>query len=65
MDSGLKEDRLDGAAAIAEFTGTPVKRVFYLAERKLIPVGKEGGRLIGSKKTLRDHYAKLMSGQAA
>ncbi len=62
---GLRDDRLDGAVAIAEFTGIALKRVFYLAEKRLIPVAKEGGRLIASKKTLRAHYEKLTGGATA
>jgi hypothetical protein len=62
---GFGDDRLEGAAAIAEFTGETVRRVFHLAEKKLIPVGRIGGRLIASKKVLTEHYQKLVSGQAA
>lgn len=61
---GIGDDRLKGAAAIAEFIGEPVRRVFNLAERKLIPCGREGGRLIASKAQLREHYRKLVTGEA-
>ena len=59
---GLSEDRLEGATAIAEFLGTTRRRAFQLCERKLIPCGREGGRLIASKRALREHYAKLTRG---
>lgn len=62
LGKGLGEDRLDGADAIAAFVGIDRRRVFHLAERKLIPVGKEGGRLVASKAALREHYAKLTRG---
>jgi hypothetical protein len=56
---GLGSDRLDGAEAIAQFIGVPLRRAFYLCDRKLIPCGKEGGRVIASKTALREHYEKL------
>jgi len=36
----LADDLLYGVEAIAKFTGLPVRRVYYLAENKLIPAFK-------------------------
>jgi hypothetical protein len=62
-------DIAEGARAIAEVvfdddSPQSIKRVFYLAEKKLIPCGKLGGKLIASKKKLRQHMDALTSGKA-
>jgi hypothetical protein len=49
----LADDLLSGVPAIAEFTGWPERRVYYLAEKKLIPLFKIGDRWHGRKSTLR------------
>ena len=49
----LADDLLSGVPAIAEFTGWPERRVYYLAEKKLIPLFKIGDRWCGRKSTLR------------
>jgi hypothetical protein len=51
----LADDLLSGVPAIAEFTGRPSRRVYYLAEKKLIPLFKVGDRWCGRKSTLRPH----------
>ncbi|MGH7038368.1 MAG: hypothetical protein ACREE1_09565 [Stellaceae bacterium] len=61
----LADDLIRGAVAIGEFIGETPRRVFYLAERKLIPCGKQGATLIGSKRALREHYARLTGAVAA
>ena len=38
----VAEDKLRGVSAIAQFRGDSVRRTYYLCERGLIPVGKEG-----------------------
>jgi hypothetical protein len=43
----LADDLLSGFPAIAEFTGWPERRVYYLAEKKLIPLFKIGDRWHG------------------
>jgi hypothetical protein len=67
-DSGgpsLADDLLRGIKAISEFIGEDERRVYYLAEKNIIPVGKEGdGRWIASKRALRTHYARLTGGTA-
>jgi hypothetical protein len=57
----LADDLLRGAAAIGAFIGELPKRVFYLAAKGQLPIGREGMMLIASKKVLRDHYARLTS----
>jgi hypothetical protein len=59
-NEALAADLLDGVAAIAAFTGWPQRRVYYLAERGLLPLFKVGDRKWqGRKSTLRQHIAKL------
>jgi hypothetical protein len=50
VDESLGSDLLRGAQAIGQFINESAERVFYLAERGLIPVGKQGGALIASKR---------------
>ena len=54
----LAEDMLRGADAIAAYIGESPRRVFYLAERKLIPVFKIGNLLRARKSALRQHIAE-------
>jgi hypothetical protein len=60
----LADDLLRGAEAIGDFINEPVRRVFYLAERKLLPIGRLGGGLIASKAALRQRYDQLTRGAA-
>ena len=56
----LADDLLDGVEAISRFTGLPPRRVYYLAERKLLPLFKIGERKWqGRKSTLRAHVQAL------
>jgi hypothetical protein len=55
----LSEDLLRGIKSIAEFIGETPRKTFYLAERKYIPIGKEGASWIASKKRLREHYQRI------
>jgi hypothetical protein len=58
----LKDDLLDGVSAIAAFTGWPERRVYYFAEKGIIPVFKVGERKwCGRKSTLRRHIESLES----
>jgi hypothetical protein len=58
-------DRLDGAEAIAAFRGEPLHRTRYLIRMGLIPVAREGERIIASKRVLREHYMAATSAKAA
>ena len=55
----LKDDRLTGAKAIAEFLGEDQRRIFYMLEHRLIPAFKLGGRWNARKSTLVKHIEKL------
>jgi hypothetical protein len=58
------DDLLDGVAAIAEFTGMPVRRIYYLAEAGQLPLFKIGERRWqGRKSTLRQHLDQLEESQ--
>jgi hypothetical protein len=58
----LAGDLLSGVQVIAEFTGWPERRVYYLAEKKLIPLFKIGDRWHGRKSTLRRHLDSCEGG---
>ena len=58
-DEALSGDLLDGAERIAEFTGWPTRRVFYLLEKGLIPAFKIGNRWTARKSRLRRHIENL------
>ena len=59
----LSEDLLDGAKEIAEYTGWPRRRVFYLLENKLLPAFKVGNRWTARKSRLRLHIETLERGE--
>lgn len=48
----LADDLLDGAEAIAEFLGAKPRRVYYLAQKKHLPIGHVGGKLIARRSEL-------------
>jgi hypothetical protein len=52
----LKDDLLSGAAAIADYTGFSLRRVFHLLERGLLPGRKLGGTWISSKRALDQYF---------
>ena len=55
----LKDDKLKGAKAIAEFLGEDERRVFYMLEKNQIPGFKYGGLWNARKSTLVKHIEKL------
>jgi hypothetical protein len=55
----LGDDILRGVKAIAAFTGEPERRVHYLLEKQLLPAGQMGRIWTASKRTLREHYARV------
>ena len=60
----LAGDLLDGVTAIAAFTGWPERRIYYLAEKGLLPLFKIGERKwCARKSTLRRHIDNLESFQ--
>ena len=61
----LADDLLDGAEDFVRFTGFKRRRIYYLVETGLLPAGKLGNKLIGSKRAVREALTKVSSGQAA
>jgi len=55
-ESDQKLDILWGAQAIAEFLGTTERKVWYQADRGLLPVKRQGRLLTASKSALRKHF---------
>jgi hypothetical protein len=62
IDDALGTDILRGAAAIATYLNESQRRVFYLAERQMLPIGRLGSTLVASKRRLREHYDRLTQG---
>jgi hypothetical protein len=65
--SDVAEDALVGADAVCLFlwgqTGLPYrKRLYHLVKTNKLPVGHQGGRILGSKQTLREHHRKTSGG---
>ena len=59
QENDLADDLLEGADAIATFMGWNRRRVYYAAERKLIPIFHMGDHLAARKSTLRRHVENL------
>jgi hypothetical protein len=59
VPSTLANDLLRGIPAIAAYLGDSEPRVYYAAERGLLPLGKLGANWIGSKKALTAYFDKL------
>jgi hypothetical protein len=59
--SPLADDLLRGIPAIAAYLGDSEQKVYYAAERGLLPLGKLGANWIGSKKALTAYFEKLTS----
>ena len=55
----LADDLLEGADEIGAFMGWNRRRVFYAAERGLIPIFRFGNRLSARKSTLRRRVEDL------
>jgi hypothetical protein len=53
------DDRIRGVRRIARFLKEPERRVSYLIERDIIPVGREGTAIVASKARLRDYHRKI------
>ncbi len=59
QETDLADDLLEGADEIAAFMGWNRRRVFYAAERKLIPIFRVGNRLSARKSSLRQRIDDL------
>jgi hypothetical protein len=62
-ESRLADDLLHGISSIANFLGESERRTYYLAENRLIPLGKVGAIWTGSKSALREHYKRITQGE--
>ena len=54
----LTSDIMNGAAEIAAFLNVSERRVFYIAERNLLPIFRVGTNLTARKSTLLRVYAR-------
>jgi hypothetical protein len=59
----LADDLLVGAKPIADYLGVPVRRVFYWAESRKLPVFKVGNLWAAKRSTLARHFEKLEAGE--
>jgi hypothetical protein len=59
MPLNIKDDRLSTVAEIADFWGVDVKRMRYLIRHNIVPAGKEGNLIVGSKTQLRQRYREM------
>jgi hypothetical protein len=63
MTDNIADDIIRGATAIADYTGDDVRRIYYLAERGMLPGGFRIGRIIHLRKsTYRREIEKLEQG---
>jgi hypothetical protein len=53
------DDLLIGARPIATWLGLPVRQVFYMAERRQLPLFKIGSKWACRKSTIKAHFAAL------
>ena len=53
-NENLADDLLEGAEAIADFTGLTTRQVYYLTNKNALPVFRLGGGLFGRKSEFRD-----------
>ena len=71
LDCNLPDDLMRGADEIAGFVGqllhreVPPKLIYQWADKGLLPVGKHGGRYLGSKRTIAAYFAATASGPPA
>lgn len=64
-EGSLADDLMWGAKAIGVETGLDEKQVWHVAEHGQLPIGRVGGRLVASKKALREHFARITQGRPA
>jgi hypothetical protein len=62
------KDLLWGAAAITAFVNElssdpmSLSKIYHLIESGDLPAGRLGGRLVGSKQRIREHFERITSG---
>ena len=57
--STMADDLLTGAKQIGAYLGKPPRQVYWLAERRLLPIIKLGGALVARRSALAAHIADL------
>lgn len=64
MEQALNDDLLVGIKAIANHLGRPEREIYYLAEKKMLPLFRWGEKKwAGKKSTLARHFEKLEAGE--
>jgi len=61
----IRDDRLEGAKAIAEFYGLPERVCRYRLDKGIIPHAREGMLYVASKRALTENWLRSTSGKAA
>ena len=64
-ETTLGDDLIWSAAGIAKELRLPVRQVTHLVMAKVIPTGKVGGKVVASRRKLREFIEAAVSGQAA
>jgi hypothetical protein len=64
MEKELADDTLRGVKRIANYIGENERAVYHKLSKGILPGGKEGSGWISSKSRLRQHYARLTSGES-
>jgi hypothetical protein len=57
------DDLLWGTPAIAKELRKTPRQVVHMLQNHLLPVGKVGGRVVASKKRLREYFAAATAGE--
>ena len=61
----LADDLLTGASAIAAYLGWPERRVYYIAEKKFLPIGRVGSLLVARRTELDRALSSFSNVEAA
>jgi hypothetical protein len=62
VSDDLGADLIWNAQGIAKELRLPLRRVLHLIDRKVLPTGKIGGRIVASRKRLRAFVENAVSG---
>jgi hypothetical protein len=58
QNEDLAADLLHGAAEIGKFLGISERKIYYYAEKKLLPVTRIGQLIVASRSVLRKHFTE-------
>ena len=56
-------DLVWGAPEIARDLGLPLRKVVHLIDREILPTAKIGGRVVASRKRLREFFEQALAHQ--